>query len=57
MLKCIMLIMKIYKDKNERDLAKKRLYERQQKEEEKLKCIISKYIRGNEKKQILLKIE
>ena len=41
---------KYIKIKNERDLAKKRLYERQQKEEEKLKNIIAKYIRGNEKK-------
>ena len=41
---------KYIKIKNERDLAKKRLYERQQKEEEKLKGIIAKYIRGNEKK-------
>ena len=41
--------------KNERDLAKKRLYERQQKEEEKLKGIIAKYIRGNEKKANIAK--
>lgn len=46
---------KYTKIKNERDLAKKRLYERQQKEEEKLKCIISKYIRGNEKKANIAK--
>lgn len=46
---------KYIKIKNERDLAKKRLYERQQKEEEKLKCIISKYIRGNEKKANIAK--
>ena len=46
---------KYIKIKNERDLAKKRLYERQQKEEEKLKCIISKYIRGNEKKENIAK--
>ena len=41
---------KYLKIKEERDLAKKRLFEKQQKEEEKLKNIISKYIRGNEKK-------
>lgn len=46
---------KYIKIKNERDLAKKRLYERQQKEEEKLKCIIAKYIRGNEKKANIAK--
>lgn len=46
---------KYIKIKNERDLAKKRLYERQQKEEEKLKGIISKYIRGNEKKANIAK--
>lgn len=46
---------KYIKIKNERDLAKKRLYERQQKEEEKLKSIISKYIRGNEKKANIAK--
>lgn len=46
---------KYIKIKNERDLAKKGLYERQQKEEEKLKCIISKYIRGNEKKANIAK--
>lgn len=46
---------KFIKIKNERDLAKKRLYERQQKEEEKLKCIIAKYIRGNEKKANIAK--
>lgn len=46
---------KYIKIKNERDLAKKRLYERQQKEEEKLKCIIAKYIRGNEKKTNIAK--
>ena len=41
--------------KEERDLAKKRLFEKQQKEEEKLKNIISKYIRGNEKKANIAK--
>jgi len=46
---------KYIKIKNERDLAKKRLYERQQKEEEKLKGIITKYIRGNEKKANIAK--
>lgn len=46
---------KYIKIKNERDLAKKRLYERQQKEEEKLKNIIAKYIRGNEKKANIAK--
>lgn len=46
---------KYIKIKNERDLAKKRLYERQQKEEEKLKDIIAKYIRGNEKKANIAK--
>lgn len=46
---------KYIKIKNERDLAKKRLYERQQKEEEKLKGIIAKYIRGNEKKANIAK--
>lgn len=46
---------KFIKIKNERDLAKKRLYERQQKEEEKLKGIIAKYIRGNEKKANIAK--
>lgn len=46
---------KFIKIKNERDLAKKRLYERQQKEEEKLKSIIAKYIRGNEKKANIAK--
>lgn len=46
---------KYIKIKNERDLAKKRLYERQQKEEEKLKSIIAKYIRGNEKKANIAK--
>ena len=46
---------KYIKIKNEKDLAKKRLYERQQKEEEKLKGIIAKYIRGNEKKANIAK--
>ena len=46
---------KYIKIKNERDLAKKRLYERQQKEEEKLKSIIARYIRGNEKKANIAK--
>lgn len=46
---------KYIKIKNERDLAKKRLYERQIKEEEKLKNIINKYIRGNEKKANIAK--
>ena len=46
---------KYLKIKKERDLAKKRLFEKQQKEEEKLKNIISKYIRGNEKKANIAK--
>lgn len=46
---------KYLKIKKERDLAKKRLFEKQQKEEEKLKTIISKYIRGNEKKANIAK--
>lgn len=46
---------KYIKIKNERDLAKKRLYDRQIKEEEKLKKIIAKYIRGNEKKANIAK--
>ena len=46
---------KYIKIKNERDLAKKRLYDRQVKEEEKLKNIIAKYIRGNEKKANIAK--
>ena len=46
---------KYMKIKEERDLAKKRLYEKQQKEEEKLKNIITKYIRGNEKKANIAK--
>lgn len=46
---------KYIKIKNERDLAKKRLHDRQIKEEEKLKNIIVKYIRGNEKKANIAK--
>lgn len=46
---------KYLKIKEERDLAKKRLFEKHQKEEEKLKTIISKYIRGNEKKANIAK--
>lgn len=46
---------KYIKIKNERDLAKKRLHDRQIKEEEKLKNIIAKYIRGNEKKANIAK--
>ena len=46
---------KYMKIKSERDLAKQRLYEKQQKEEEKLKGIIAKYIRGNEKKANIAK--
>lgn len=46
---------KYIKIKNERDLAKKRLHDRQVKEEEKLKNIIAKYIRGNEKKANIAK--
>lgn len=46
---------KYLKIKEERDLAKKRLFEKQQKEEEKIKTIISKYIRGNEKKANIAK--
>ena len=46
---------KYLKIKEERDLSKKRLFEKQQKEEEKLKTIISKYIRGNEKKANIAK--
>ena len=46
---------KYLKIKEERDLAKKRLFEKQEKEEEKLKNIISKYIRGNEKKANIAK--
>lgn len=46
---------KYIKIKNERDLAKKRLHDRQIKEEGKLKNIIAKYIRGNEKKANIAK--
>lgn len=46
---------KYMKIKSERDLAKQRLYEKQAKEEEKLKGIIAKYIRGNEKKANIAK--
>ena len=46
---------KYQKIKQERDLAKKRLYDRQVKEEEKLKNIIAKYIGGNEKKANIAK--
>lgn len=46
---------KYIKIKNEKDLAKKRLHDRQIKEEEKLKNIIAKYIRGNEKKANIAK--
>lgn len=46
---------KYLKAKKENDLAKKRLYDKQVKEEEKLKAIISKYIRGNEKKANIAK--
>lgn len=46
---------KYQKIKQERDLAKKRLYDRQIKEEEKLKKIIAKYIGGNEKKANIAK--
>lgn len=46
---------KYMKIKSERDLAKQRLYEKQAREEEKLKSIIAKYIRGNEKKANIAK--
>lgn len=46
---------KYMKIKSERDLAKQRLYEKQAREEEKLKGIIAKYIRGNEKKANIAK--
>lgn len=46
---------KYKKIKEERDLAKKRLHEKQIKEEEKLKNIIAKYIGGNEKKANIAK--
>ena len=41
---------KYEKIKKERELATSRLHDKQQKEEEKLKEIIARYIRGNEKK-------
>ncbi|MDO4963186.1 MAG: ABC-F family ATP-binding cassette domain-containing protein, partial [bacterium] len=46
---------KYIKIKKERDLTRQRLYDKQIKEEEKLKKIISKYIRGNEKKANIAK--
>lgn len=46
---------KYLKVKNAKNEAKLKLYEKQQKEEEKLKKIISKYIRGNEKKANIAK--
>ena len=46
---------KYLKVKNEKNEAKLKLYEKQQKEEEKLKKIISKYIRVNEKKANIAK--
>ena len=46
---------KYLKVKNEKNEAKLKLYEKQQKEEEKLKKIISKYLRGNEKKANIAK--
>ena len=46
---------KYLKVKNEKNEAKLKLYEKQQKEEEKLKKVISKYIRGNEKKANIAK--
>ena len=46
---------KYLKVKNEKNEAKLKLYEKQQKEEEKLKKIIRKYIRGNEKKANIAK--
>lgn len=46
---------KYLKIKNELDIAKKRLYEKQSKEEQKLKNIISKYLHGNEKKANIAK--
>ena len=49
------LYEKYLKIKNEKDKAKERLYEKQVKEEEKLKGIINKYIRGNEKKANIAK--
>lgn len=46
---------KYLKIKSEKDKAKEKLYEKQVKEEEKLKGIINKYIRGNEKKANIAK--
>ncbi len=46
---------KYLKIKKERDLAKERLYLKQEKEEEKLKNIIAKYLHGNEKKANIAK--
>lgn len=46
---------KYEKIKKERELATSRLYDKQQKEEEKLKEIIARYIRGNEKKANIAK--
>ena len=46
---------KYLKIKKERELAKERLYLKQEKEEEKLKNIIAKYLHGNEKKANIAK--
>lgn len=46
---------KYEKIKKERELATSRLHDKQQKEEEKLKEIIARYIRGNEKKAKIAK--
>lgn len=46
---------KYKKIKKERELATSRLHDKQQKEEEKLKEIIARYIRGNEKKANIAK--
>ncbi len=46
---------KYEKIKKERELATSRLHDKQQKEEEKLKEIIARYIRGNEKKSNIAK--
>ncbi len=46
---------KYLKIKNERETSQLRLLEKQEKEEEKLKRIIAKYIRGNEKKANIAK--
>lgn len=46
---------KYEKIKKERELATSRLHDKQQKEEEKLKEIIARYIRGNEKKANITK--